>query len=83
MLRQSFSLPSVWSLRSRSLSIFSYKKLTSEHADAWQMLRLEGARAHARYGELLSRGLSEKDAELILSQELGHFRAEIVEVYLR
>ena len=24
--------------------VFSYKTLTSEHADAWQMLRLEGAR---------------------------------------
>ena len=26
------------------MSVFSYKQLTSEHADAWQMLRLEGAR---------------------------------------
>ena len=39
--------------------------------------------AHERLAELQARGLGEKDARQILSQELGHFRPEIVEVYLR
>lgn len=39
--------------------------------------------AQSRFAELKGRGLSDKDAKLILSQELGHFRVQIVEVYLR
>lgn len=39
--------------------------------------------AHERLAELKARGLAETDAKQILSQELGHFRPEIVEVYLR
>ena len=40
--------------------------------------------AQERYGELQVRqGLSPHDAKETLSQELGHFRAEITECYLR
>ena len=39
--------------------------------------------AQARLSALKSRGLNEGIAKTILSQELGHFRKEIVEVYLR
>lgn len=39
--------------------------------------------AQSRFAELKDRGLSDKEAKLILSQELGHFRVQIVEVYLR
>ena len=39
--------------------------------------------AHERFAELQARGLSEQDAKMILSQELGHFRVEIIDTYLR
>jgi len=39
--------------------------------------------AQSRFAEMKGRGLSDKDAKQILAQELGHFRIEIVEVYLR
>lgn len=39
--------------------------------------------AHERFAELQARGLSEQDAKTILSQELGHFRVEIIDTYLR
>ncbi|MGI9449740.1 MAG: site-specific integrase, partial [Geminicoccaceae bacterium] len=39
--------------------------------------------AQSRFATLKARASSEKDAKQILSQELGHFREEIVEVYLR
>ncbi len=39
--------------------------------------------AQTRYAELKDRGLSTKDAKRILSQELGHFRVQVVETYLR
>jgi len=44
MLGQLSSLLNVWDHRSQSPLAFSYTKLTSEHADTWQMLRLEEAR---------------------------------------
>ena len=39
--------------------------------------------AQSRMAEMTARGVSEKEAKHILSQELGHFRVEIVDVYLR
>ncbi len=39
--------------------------------------------AHARFDELRALGLTEQKAKLILSQELGHFRPQIVDTYLR
>jgi len=39
--------------------------------------------AQSRLDTLRERGLSDKDAKQIISQELGHFREQIVEIYLR
>lgn len=39
--------------------------------------------AQSRMAEMTARGVSEREAKQILSQELGHFRVEIVDVYLR
>ena len=39
--------------------------------------------AQSRFAELTARGLTDLHAKEILAQELGHFRVEIVDVYLR
>ena len=39
--------------------------------------------AQVRFAALKERGLPDRDAKQILAQELGHFRPEIVDVYLR
>ena len=39
--------------------------------------------AQSRMAEMTARGVSEKEAKHILSQELGHFRVQVVGTYLR
>jgi hypothetical protein len=44
---------------------------------------LRHAYAQERMRELQNRGVPYKEARAILSQELGHFREDVVETYLR
>ena len=44
---------------------------------------LRHAFVHDRYEHLLHLGYTTKDAKAIVSQELGHFRTSVIEIYLR